>query len=126
MAYALAQKNHGIDQDLRLEIFAGLFLVSAISAAHCADYFRSSQVGGQIAAAMRRADFQSGEAIQGAVENEMREAESRFERHADDILEVAAPLQTSLLDCVRDVVRMHEDHYAELLNLSPERIILRC
>ncbi len=75
---------------------------------------------------MRPADFQSGEAIQGTVENEMREAESRFERHSDDILEVAAPLQATLLGDVRDVVRMHEDHYVEILSLSPERIVLRC
>src|SRR5207248_7695005 len=58
-----------------------------------ADVVRAIGVGGEIAAAVRRAELESGEAIERAFVDEMRERERRLERIPDRVVEPAVAAQ---------------------------------
>src|SRR6266481_6336732 len=71
---------------------------------------------------MSRANFQAGEAVQGSVKHHARKEDSGFERIPDDVAQVASSLQPVGLDDILCSLRVHENHNAEFLRLSPERV----
>src|SRR5437660_3235969 len=88
-----------------------------------ADVVRAIGVRGEIAAAVRRAELETGEAIERAFVDEMRERERRLERIPDGVLEPAVAAQAVCE--IRRALRVHENEHAELLGLGPERMELR-
>ena len=74
---------------------------------------------------MCAADAQARELVERAVENQPRQEVGRLERIADDVAEIAAAAQTTLLDDVVGAAGMHEDRRAELRCLGPEGVVLR-
>src|SRR5262249_52869573 len=84
---------------------------------------RARRVGGQEAAAVSRADLQPREAVQRALEDQMRERYRRVERVANRVRQPAVALQS--LREVRGALRMDEDENSELLGSRPERMKLR-
>ena len=91
-----------------------------------ADRVGARRVRRQVAAAVRRADLQSREAIERALEDQVRERDRGLERVADRRCS-SPPLPLSRLPKVpaRRPLRMDEDQHAELLGLGPERVKLR-
>src|SRR5712671_2232406 len=85
---------------------------------------RSRGVGGQVAAAVGRADLEPGEAVERSFEDQVRERDRRLERIADDVGQAAAASQPLLESCVSSL-RVDENKAAELLRLRPERMELR-
>ena len=73
---------------------------------------------------MRRADLQPGEAIERALEDQMREEHGRLQRIPDGVAQSALSLQSRVLRRARRRLRVHEQQHAELLRLGPERIEL--
>src|SRR5690242_13662039 len=68
---ALRREDHGIGQNLVAEIFARVLFVNALRVlADVAGYIGASEVGRDVPAAMRRAYLQTGEAVEGSVEDE--------------------------------------------------------
>src|SRR5262244_847598 len=84
---------------------------------------RARGVRGEVAAAVGRADLQPREAIERALEDQVRERDGRVERIADRVREPAVALEA--LGQVRRALRMDEDQYAELLGLGSEPVKLR-
>src|SRR6266567_415369 len=84
------------------------------------------RVRGEVAAAVRSADLEPGEAIERSLEDQVRERDGRLERVADHVRQ-----QTVALEPARQRLRgpcslgMDEDEDAELLGLRPERVKLR-
>ena len=74
---------------------------------------------------MRRADLQAGEAIQRALEDEVRQRDRRLERVADRVREQAVAIQPAAALELRRALRVNEDQGAELLRLRPEWMELR-
>ena len=94
----MAQRLGGEDQRIEielLEIFARLFLQRRALALVGKDrtaVIHARGVGRQVAAAVRRADFQVRETVERALEDQMRERKRCFQRIADHIAERAAAL----------------------------------
>ena len=104
----------------------GFLLVGAVRVApDHARGFGPSEIGRQVAAGVRGADAQAGELVERPVEDQARQEVGRFERIADDVAEIAAPVERALFDDVGRAAGMHEDQRAELGGLGPERIVLR-
>ena len=103
-----------------------MFLVRAIGIGpHFAGDFGPPEIGRQIAAAVRRAEFQAGEAVECSVEHHAREENRGFQGIPDDIAQVASSLERIFLEDILGALRVHENHDAEFLRLGPERIVLR-
>src|SRR3989475_275861 len=81
------------------------------------------RVGRQVAAAVCRADLESGEAIERALEDQMRERDGGVQRVADRVRQPAVALEAP--GEVWRALRMDEDQHAELLGLGQERVELR-
>src|SRR4030095_6278141 len=121
----LLGEDHRVDNNLALEDLAGLARVRAIGVvANDAGRLGASEVGGQISARVSGTHFQSGELIEGSVEDQPREEVCRLERVADDVTEVAASPQRAVLDDVVGPARVHDHWNAELGSLGPERVVL--
>src|SRR6185312_11211600 len=88
-----------------------------------ADRIRARGIGRQIAAAMRRANLQAGEAVERALEDQMRQRERRLERIADRVVEPAIAFEAPLE--LRRSLRMKKDEHAELFGLGPNRMETR-
>src|SRR5438132_2979399 len=84
------------------------------------------RVRGEVAAAVRGADLEPGEAIERSLEDQVRERDGRLERVADHVRQQAVALEPAR-QRVRGPrsLRMDEDEDAELLGLGPERVKLR-
>ena len=71
-------------------------------------------------------DFQIGELVQRAVEDQAGKKDGRLQRIPDNVSEIApAALPGIFLQDVVGAARMHEHRHAELLQLGPERVKLR-
>ena len=77
-------------------------------------------VGGQIAAAVGRADLEPGEAVQRALEDQVRERDGGLQGIADGVGEHAVALEPAGRLQLRRALRMDEDERAERLRLGPE------
>src|SRR5262249_17423317 len=84
---------------------------------------RARGVRGEVAAAVGRADLQPREAIERALEDQVRERDGRVERIADRVREPAVAPEA--FGQVRRALRMNEDQDAELFGLGPEGMKLR-
>src|SRR2546422_965863 len=60
-----------------------------------------------------------------AIEDHARKEECGFQRIPDDVAQVAASAQRAILNNVVGAARMDEHHHSEVLDLVPERIVLR-
>src|SRR5205085_4363537 len=76
------------------------------------------RVGGQVAAAVRGADLQAREAVERALEDEVRERDRGLERVADGVIQPAAAGEAA--PQLRRGAGMEEDQHPELLSLPPE------
>src|SRR5262249_6514162 len=86
----------------------------------------ASRIRRQVAAAVRRADLEAGELVEGALEDQMRQRDGRLERVADHVPEIAVALEPALeLRRRARHLRVDEDEAAELLALRPEGMELR-
>src|SRR5207245_5925577 len=86
----------------------------------------AARVRRQIAAAVRRADLQPGEAIERALEDQVRERDGGLERVADHVLQQAVSLESTRdLDRHAAALGVTQDEHAEPLGLGPERMALR-
>src|SRR5690242_10749622 len=74
---------------------------------------------------MRTTDFDAGKSVQRSVENHSRQEESRLERIADDVAEIAASAQRTVFDDVVRALRMNEYQNSKLLYFCPERVVFR-
>jgi hypothetical protein len=84
---------------------------------------RAGGIGGQIAAAVRRADLDPRIAVECAVENQMRERNRGLERVADYVRQIAVTAETMAeLRGGPVALRMDEDEDAERLCFGPERV----
>src|SRR5882762_7940922 len=84
---------------------------------------RARGVGGEVTAAVSRADLEAGKAVERPFEDQVRERNRRVERIADDVAE--APVASEpLLESRGSPLRMDENQAAELLRLRPERMEL--
>src|SRR5205807_2412332 len=72
---------------------------------------------------VRGADLEAREAIERALEDEVRERERGFERVADGVVQAAVAAQARLQ--LRGPDRMDEHQHTQLLGLAPERMELR-
>src|SRR5205823_3192852 len=80
----------------------------------------------QETAAVRRADLETWELVERALEDQVRERDGGLERIADHVVEVAVALEPALeVGRGAGPLRVDEDHHAELLGLGPERVELR-
>jgi hypothetical protein len=79
-------------------------------------------IGRQVAAAMRGDDFQAGEAVERALEDQVRQRDRGFQRIADGVAEPAVAGQP--LAGLGHALRMDEQRHAELLGLGPYRMEL--
>ena len=77
----------------------------------------AARIGAEIAAAMHGENFQFRMPFEHAVEDQVVQSERRFERIADDVVEIKARQALAL----GEAVRMDDDQRAELLGLLPER-----
>src|SRR5436190_6509604 len=86
----------------------------------------AARVRRQETAAVRRADLETRELVERALEDQVRERDGGLERIADHVVEVAVALEP-VLEVGRGAsgLRVDEDHHAELLGLGPERVELR-
>ena len=126
MAQTLFGNNDRVDQNLALQVVARLLLVRAIGIGpHLAGDFGPPEIGRQVAARVRRADFQAGEAVECPVEHHARKENRGFQGISDDIAQVASSLERIFLEDILGALRMHENHNAKFLRLGPERIVLR-
>src|ERR1700738_3975359 len=82
----------------------------------------SPRVGGQEAPAVGRADLEAGEAVEGALEDEVRERDGGLERVADHVVEEPVALEAGGGVQLRDALRVDEHRHPELLGLGPERM----
>jgi formylglycine-generating enzyme required for sulfatase activity len=86
---------------------------------------RARGVGRQKAAAMGGTDLQARKAVEGALEDQVRERDRGFERVADRVGQEAAALEPAARLELAGPERMHEDQDAELLGLGPDRVEFR-
>src|SRR4029453_14984919 len=77
------------------------------------DGVRARPVGGQIPPAVGGADLEPGEAVEGAVEDQMRERDGGLEGVADGIGEQAITLEPGRALQLRRAPRMDEDGGAD-------------
>src|SRR5437660_2235268 len=83
------------------------------------------RVRGEVAAAVRGADLEPGEAVERALEDQVRERDGRLERVADHVVEQAVALEAvGNLGGDPRALGMDEDRHAELLGLGPELVEL--
>src|ERR1700720_1579992 len=73
---------------------------------------------------MRAADLQPREAVERALEDQMRQRDRGLQRVADNIRQPAAALQPAAGFELGRALRMNEDDDAKLLRLGPERMQL--
>ena len=121
----LGREDDGVVVEL-LQIFGRLLLQRHAGAAvreGDADGVRARRVERQIAAAVRRANLQAGEAVERAFIDQMRQRERGLERIADGVFEPAVALEPRCQLLGAD--RMDEDEDAELLALRPDRMKFR-
>src|SRR5207245_2370496 len=125
----VAQRFGGEDQGVvvhRLQIF-GRLLLQLDPGVHvrrdAQAVVGAGRIGRQIAPAVGRADLEAGEAVERALEDQMRERDRGVERVADRVGEPAVALES--LGQVRGALRMNEDQDPELLGLGPEGVELR-
>src|SRR5882672_10163180 len=85
---------------------------------------RARGVGGEVTAAVSRADLEAGKAVERSLEDQVRERNRRVERIADDVAEAPAASEPLLESC-GSPLRMDENQAAELFRLRPERMKLR-
>ncbi len=126
MADRFGREDQGIEIDL-LEIFRRRLLelhvgIAALGPDH-AGMVRTIGIGRQVPAAMGGDHFQSGKAVQRALEDEMRERYRRVERIADGVAEPAVARQP--LAELGHALRMDEQGHAEFLRLGPNRMEFR-
>src|SRR5207244_5603780 len=77
------------------------------------------RVGRQVATAVGRAYFESGEAVERPLEDQVRERDGGVERVADGVRQPAVALESP--GKVRGALRMGEDQYPELRSVGHER-----
>src|SRR5262245_54194579 len=101
MPQAFVVKDHRVDEELFPEVLARLllegFAVGTAAAAAAAQRVRPPRVRGEISAGMRRADLESGESIEGALEDQVREKHCRFERVANRVAQQPLALESHVL-----------------------------
>src|SRR4030095_11539666 len=83
------------------------------------------RVRGQEAAAVRGADLEPREPVEGALEDQVRERGGGLERVADHVVEEPITLEPAGRVQLRVALRMDEDQHPELLGLGPEGVELR-
>src|SRR5579864_4409880 len=81
---------------------------------------RAACVRRQVAAAVRAANFQAGVAVQGTLENQVGESDSRLQRIADYIGKESIALKS--LQAIHKSGGMQKQQNAEFLGLGPQGI----
>ena len=71
---------------------------------------------------MRGADLQAGEAVERALEDQVRQRDRGLQRVADRVGQQAAAGQPAARFQLARAQRVHEDQHAEFLALGPERM----
>src|SRR5262245_1826376 len=89
MPQPIVAEDHRVDEQFTAEVFARLFLerlaVGAERAATTAQRIGATEVGRQISTGMGRADLESWETIERALEDQVREEHTGLERVPDRI-----------------------------------------
>src|SRR6266853_4944075 len=82
------------------------------------------RVRGQEASAVGGADLEAGKAVEGALEDQVRERDGGLERVADHVVEEPVALEAGGRVQLRGALRVDEHRHPELLGLGPERVEL--
>src|SRR5215813_14728118 len=127
MTQRLRRENQGIEMELT-QILAWLLLQlnSRIARAGRRDktgVIGARRVGAEIAAAVGRQNFQAGEAVQRAFEDEMLKCDGGGERVADCVRQPA--VAPKALGEFRRALRVNEQYRAKLLGFRPRGMKLR-
>src|SRR5216683_4361057 len=124
MPHVLGRKKHGIVIKL-LQILGRKLLQGFAQIGKCGQaLIAPARVGGQVSAAVRRADFQSWEQIQRSVFNQVSERESSLQRVSNDIVQKSISLEPSFNDRRPCGLGMDENQSLQLLGLRPKRVKL--
>src|SRR5262249_33373218 len=83
---------------------------------------RARGVRGQVTAAVRGADLEAGEAIERALEDQVREGDRGLERIADGVRQETVAAEPARALELGRALRMDEHKDAELFGLGPERM----
>src|SRR5688500_1690334 len=121
MPQGLWREDERVEEEL-LEVLArpSLERDAALLWKHPATIVRPCRVRPEIAAPVCRADLEHREAIERALEDEVRQRERGFQRVPDHVSERATPLDTRQNG--GGALRMGEDRDGKLLGLRPEGI----
>src|SRR5216683_1753990 len=83
-----------------------------------------ARVRWQVAAAVRRANFQSWKKVQRSILNQMSDRECSLKRMSDDIVQKSISLQPFFVDRRPSGLRMDKNQSLQLLGLRPKRMKL--
>ncbi len=123
VAQRLGREHQRIEIEL-VEIFGRLLLELDLGIAvlrrHEAGVVGARCIRSEIAAAMRGNDLQAGEAVEGALEDQVLKRDRGVERIADGVRQPTIALEA--LAEFRRALGMNEEHGPELLGLGPDRM----
>src|SRR5262249_48337530 len=121
----MAQRLRGEDQGIEIELTQVLrrlplqldFRITCARRRDETGVVGARRIGAKISAAMRRQNFQTREAVERAIEDQVRKRDGGVERVADGVRQPAIALKA--LGKLRRALRVNEQHSPKLFGLRP-------